>query len=181
GVFEVLQVVGGPHPVRTPACDDDRLLALNGAVESGGHGSVGAVEQVDVQTVNLEGAVTCGHQSGTGIDADDFAVEQLSVLVDLGDSIDLDVGGNGPTDVGAFEVRPEVGELVAVLVPIGLVRRGQPGGHDRIEVALRHTRPHRTGVDRGEVDVVAELVHQNCGDHVGRRDLGIPEHVSELN
>src|SRR5690606_35939405 len=114
----------GPHPVRTPAGDDDRFFTLDGAIQGGGHGGVGAVEQVDIEAVDVERAVAGGHKARAGIDADYLAAEHVGVLVDLGDAIDLDVSGYGPADVGTFEVGAEVVQLVAVLVPVRFVSRG---------------------------------------------------------
>src|SRR5690606_23512526 len=104
-VLEVLEVVGGPHPVRTPAGHHDGLVARDGAVERGGHGGVGAIDEVEVaQAVNVHRAVASGHEAGTGVDTDDLATEHVGVVVELGNAVDLDVGGNGPTDVGAVKV-----------------------------------------------------------------------------
>src|SRR5690625_891066 len=40
GVLEVLQVVSSPHPVGTPAGNEDPLITVVGAVQGSSHGSV---------------------------------------------------------------------------------------------------------------------------------------------
>src|SRR5690606_28112939 len=111
----------------------------------------------------------------------DLAAEQVGVVVELGEAVDLHVGRHGPADVGALEVGPEVHEAVLRLLPVRGVRRRQPGGHDRVEIALGEACPHRSGVDGRQLDVVAELVHQHGGDDVRGGDLGVPEHVAEVD
>src|SRR5690606_31593464 len=95
--------------------------------------------------------------------------------------VDLDVGRDGPADVGTLEVHAEVDQLVLGLLPVRGVRGGQPGGDDGVEVALRDAGPHRPGIDRGELDVVAELVHDHGCDDVGGSDLGVPKDVAEVD
>src|SRR5690606_10350993 len=180
-VLEVLEVVGGPHPVWTPAGDDDRLLALHRPVQGRGHRCVRTVEQVEVETVDRQCAVTGCHQTSPRIDAYHLATEQIGVVVEIGDAVDGNVRRHGPTDIGAFEVRTEVDEGRPILSPVRLVSGGQPGSHYGVEVALCHSDPHGTGVDGGEVDVVAQLVAEYRSYDVRRRYLGIPQYVTQLN
>src|SRR5690606_6625909 len=116
-----------------------------------------------------------------GVDADDLATERVGVVVELGDAVDIDVRGNGPADVSALEVGAKVDQVVLGLLPVGGVSGGKPGRDDRVEVALGDTRPHGTRVHRRQVHLVAEVVHQYGCHHVCRRDLGIPEDVTQVD
>src|SRR5690625_5280703 len=175
GIFEVLQVVSSPHPVGAPAGDDDPLFPAVSAVQGCCHGCIRTVEERQVvQAVHIHGVVAGCHQAGTRVDTDDLTVELTGDVVDLGDAVNSDVGGYCPADVGTVEVRTQVNELITVLVPVRFVRGRQPGGNDRIEVTLGQTGPHRAGVNRGEFNVVTELVHQDGGNDVRRGDLGVP-------
>src|SRR5699024_9715523 len=107
GVLEVLEVVNGPHPVRTPAGHHDRLFALVGTVERGGHGGVRAVQQHEVgEVVSAHRLVAGLHQTGARVDTDDLAVELISMIVEFGDAVDINVGRHGPADVNTLEANP---------------------------------------------------------------------------
>src|SRR5690606_26835829 len=120
-------------------------------------------------------------ESSTRVDTDDLTTEQVGVVVELGDGVDVYVGGYGPADVGAFQVGAEGDQLVPVLGPVGLVGGRKPGGDDGVEVALRPAGPHRPSVDRSQVHVVTQLIHEHSGDYMGRGDLGIPKNVAEFD
>ncbi|CDN44666.1 hypothetical protein BN871_FH_00060 [Paenibacillus sp. P22] len=60
------------------------------------------------------------------------------------------------------------------------MRNRQPSRDDRVRVAVRHSRPHRTGFHLQQLRLVAEAVLQHPCHHVRAGDLGIPGYVGEL-
>ncbi|MNT49602.1 hypothetical protein D3C72_1864650 [compost metagenome] len=91
------------------------------------------------------------------------------VALEVGQGVGLDVVGDNQADLGILEVRAVIDDVIFVLAPVIAMGYRQPGRHHRVELAGRHPLPHDPGGHGLQFDVVAELLPDHFGGHVGGR------------
>ncbi len=184
GVLELLEVVVVVRPVRRPERDDDRLLLGVRALQLGQHGGRGAVDDLVllVQAVVLEDlALEQGHLAGARLDAGDLAAELGRLALEVLQGVDaLHVGGHGELQGRLVVPGAEVVELLAVLLPVLGVGRGQPAVRLEVDVALGQRGVQRARVVLFGLDLVAALL-QDLLPQEGGGDALIPGDIADAD